>query len=386
MVYLRQANDLNSKRYRQFVRNLKLPQQRSNSSLDLLPSGMLLSLVLLLLFFQLAKEFAMAILRFGFGAGGQTRRWDWGRSGLLPPLAGSSSGSSSSKTEISLLDAAEDDSISVAAVAGRCSRSKFCGTGARLNLAGRGAVLGGVFEEEGGSIPPSRQTPLDLDEGGGEGCGATSFSITARTTHLLEGDIAVAPEGALSKLPSEAKAAAATFLGRVSSSYTQLLQGALAALAAGDSFGTAEAAVAREVGKRPSVVKGREMFPALPLLSNGDETTPSQSPLHMANLRSHGQFNGYRGILINANTKSYLMGSDQLRDCPTTPNQSSERVPLKAVIPGPVPCGGGLSPGDRSRLSQFPNLALSEQVSVVDAAPQRHAPQHGVVGQAVDLV
>ena len=262
-----------------------MPQQRKTSSLDFLSSELLLSLVLLLLFFQLAREFAMAILRFGFGAGGQTLRWVCSRSGLL----GSSSGSSSSTMEISLLEAAEEDSISQAAVAGRCNRSRFCGNGTRLNLAGRGAVLGGVLEAEDGSVPPpSRQPPLDLDEGGGggDGCGATSFSITARTTHWLAGDaVAATPRGGPSKISSEVRAAAAAFLGRVSSPYTQLLQGALAALAAGESLRTAAAAAARELGEWPSVVKGREMFPALPLLSRGDETSPSQSPLHMANLR-----------------------------------------------------------------------------------------------------
>ena len=267
----------------------------------------------------------MAILRFGFGAGGQTLRWCWGWSGFLPPFAGSS-GSSSSTTEISLLDAAEDDSISLAAVAGRCNRSKFCGTGTRLNLAGRGAVLGGVFEHC--SLPPSRQTPLDFDEGGGgDGSGAASFSITARTTHLLAGDAAAAAAaetattegapGSPSKLPSEAMAAAAAFLGRVSSSYTQLLQGALAALAAGDNFRTA-AAAARELGKRPSVVKGREMFPALPLLSSGDETSPSQSPLHMANLRE--------GRAANS-MDTEVFGSMQRIPCDS---KSFENRPIKA--------------------------------------------------------
>ena len=235
---------------------------------------MLLSL-LLLLFFQLAKEFAIAILRFGLGAGGHTLRW--GGSVPLRPLAAGSSASSSSMTEISLLDATEDDSISLAA--GRCNRSRFCGTGARLNLAGRGAVLGGVFE-----VGPRQTTSLDLDEGGEDGClGAAPFSMTARTTHLVAGT------GSSSKPPPEegmAAAAAAASLGRVSSSYTQLLQGALAALEAGDSFWTATVA-ARETGRRPSVVKGRETLPALPLFSSGDEATPSQSPLHIANLEAN---------------------------------------------------------------------------------------------------
>ena len=233
---------------------------------------MLLSLLLLLLFFQLAKEFAIAMLRFGLGAGGHTLRW--GGSVPLMPLAAGSSGSSSSMTEISLLDATEDDSISLAA--GRCNRSRFCGTGARLNLAGRGAVLGGVFE-----VWPRQTTSLDLDEGGEDGCrGAAPFSMTARTTHLVAGT------GSSSKPPPEEIVAAAASLGRVSSSYTQLLQGALAALVAGDSFWTATVA-ARETGRRPSVVKGREMFPALPLFSSGDEATPSQSPLHIANLEAN---------------------------------------------------------------------------------------------------
>ena len=338
----------------------------------------------------------MAILRFGFGAGGHTLRWSWGWSGFLPPFAGSS-GSSSSTTEISLLDAAEDDSISLAAVAGRCNRSKFCGTGARLNLAGRGAVLGGVFQH--GSVPPSRQTPLDFDEGGGvDGSGAASFSITARTTHLLAGDAAAAPEtaategapGSPSTLPSEGMtAAAAVFLGRVSSSYTQLLQGALAALAAGDNFRTA--AAARELGKRPSVVKGREMFPALPLLSSGDETSPSQSPLHMANLREGRAANSMDTEVLDQCKESRAIRKD-LRTVPSGRGRDGGgkpgccRVPLKVIIPDPVSGSGGLGSGDRPRLSQFPNLALSKQVGVVDAAPQRHAPQNGMIGQAVDLV
>ena len=250
---------------------------RKMSSLDLLPSGLLLSLLLLLLFFQLAKEFAIAILRFGLGAGGHTLRW--GGSVPLRPLTAGSSASSSSMTEISLLDATEDDSISLAATAGRCNRSRFCGTGARLNLAGRGAVLGGVFE-----VWPRQTTSLDLDEGGEDGCrGAAPFSMTARTTHLVAGT------GSYSKSPPEGIAAAAASLGRVSSSYTQLLQGALAALVAGDSFWTATAVAAREAGRRPSVVKGREMFPALPLFSSGDEATPSQSPLHIANLETNSK-------------------------------------------------------------------------------------------------
>ena len=52
----------------------------------------------------------------------------------------------------------------------------------------------------------------------------------------------------------------------------------------------------------------------------------------------------------------------------------------------PGPGGAGLRPGDRPRFSQFSNLALPKQVGVVDAAPERHAPKDGVVGQAVDLV
>ena len=59
----------------------------------------------------------------------------------------------------------------------------------------------------------------------------------------------------------------------------------------------------------------------------------------------------------------------------------TKRVSIDSIVPDAVP-----RPGDRSRLAEFPNLSLTKEVGVVDAPAQRHAPQHGMVGEAVDFV
>ena len=56
-------------------------------------------------------------------------------------------------------------------------------------------------------------------------------------------------------------------------------------------------------------------------------------------------------------------------------------ISIESIVPDAVS-----RPSHRSRLAELPNLSLAKEVGVVDASAQRHAPQHGMVGEAVDLV